>query len=215
MTNQWPLLNNTATATQSGPVIEGPITEDQRDRAERMLHQALRDGRLTTWDFEERFTKAMNASRISQLHAAIGNIPAVSQAVVQVRQQYRDQFAQPARPVPSAIQVDTNGVAALTHLSGLFTWILGPALFYVGARPGSPMRREAAKAFNWQLLSGLLFITCAIVTSILGLGDLMVLGWLGWVALTIIGGVQAGRGNDWANPVNKITKLNVLPTDGR
>ena len=80
MTNdsQWPLLNNSRPADRyqapSAPAPDAPVSEVERDRAERLLHQAHREGRITTTDFEQRFTRAMNATRADQLYAAIQNI---------------------------------------------------------------------------------------------------------------------------------------------
>ena len=79
MTNdpQWPLLNNSQPTDRyqapSASAPNAPVSEVERDRAERLLHQAHREGRITTTDFEQRFTRAMNATRADQLYAAIQN----------------------------------------------------------------------------------------------------------------------------------------------
>lgn len=219
--DQWPLLNNDRPSAQSAaeqPAPDGPINEMQRGDAERQLHQAFRDGRITTTDFEERFTKAMNATQLGQLRAALENIPApVQQAMVSVHQQYRSHTGQqrPGQWTPAIPQQNESGAAMLTHLSGLISWIIGPAIIYGSSRPGSVVRREAAKAFNFQLLSSILFIVGAVIFGTFGLGGLVALMWFGWFGLTIAGGVMAGRGDDWTNPLNSWVKVNPLPTDGR
>lgn len=117
--------------------------------------------------------------------------------------------------VPPTGQSSSNGIAVLAHISGMFTWIVGPAVFYAIARPGSLVRKEAAKAFNYQLVAGLLFVAASIVFGVLNLGGAVALLWLGWFGLTIVGAAKAGSGQDWTNPVNKYTKFAPMPVDGR
>ena len=56
MTNdpQWPLLNNSQPTDRyqapSASAPNAPVSEVERDRAERLLHQAHREGRITTTD---------------------------------------------------------------------------------------------------------------------------------------------------------------------
>lgn len=212
MTNtpQWPLLNNVQSAPMPAP--DAPITEMQRDGAERLLHQAHRDGRITTTDFERRFTEAMNAARSGQLAGAIANIPApVTQAVVQVHNQYRSYQQQQAVALPE----QANQTAMWAHLSGLISGPVGPGLFYMTARQGSVVRKQAAKAFNFQIAALIVMVVTGIVFSILGLGTLANIVWAAWLALTVIGGVRAKRGEAWNNPIHNYIKVQPLPTDGR
>ncbi|MGB3956269.1 MAG: DUF1707 and DUF4870 domain-containing protein [Brooklawnia sp.] len=201
-----------------GQAPDAPVSEPDRDRAERLLHQAHREGRITTTDFEERFTRAMNATRAGQLYSAIQNIPApVSQAMVRVGEQYqRARSGQPQQGwTPAIRQADTERNAALTHLSGMFTWIFGPLVIHSVSRPGSVLRREAAKAFNYQLAAGGIFLAASMVFGILGLGSLTGLVWLSWLGLTIMSAVKAGNGHDWTNPLTRVTKVNLLDPTGR
>ncbi len=214
MTNspQWPLLNNAQTA--QAPAPDSPITEMQRDHAERLLHQAHRNGQITTPDFERRFTQAMNASRSGQLAGAIANIPApVTQALVQVHNQYRGYQRQQASAM--ALPEQANQTAMWAHLSGLISGPVGPGLFYLTARQGSVVRKQAAKAFNFQVAALIVLIVAGIVLSMLGLGTLGNILWAGWLALTVIGGVKANRGEAWENPLHNYVKVTPLPTDGR
>ncbi|NLI85641.1 MAG: DUF1707 and DUF4870 domain-containing protein [Propionibacterium sp.] len=217
--DQWPLLNNNEpTASATGPQItpDDPINETQRGDAERILHQAYRDGRISATDFEARFTRAMNAQRLGQLYTAIENIPApVKQSLVAVNQQYRAYTGQRPNVGVPVIPGSDSGVAMLAHLSGLVTWIIGPAIIYGSSRPGTVLRREAAKAFNYQLVAAGVFIAGAIVFGVVGAGGLVTFLWLGWLGLTIAGAVKAARGEDWVNPLSKAVKIRPLPTDGR
>ncbi|MGI5950835.1 MAG: DUF4870 domain-containing protein [Brooklawnia sp.] len=219
MTNapQWPLLNNTrpAPADQHG---DAKATESQRDQVERLLHQALREGRIGATDFERRFTQAMNAARASQLRAAVADMPApITKAVVAVqgyRQPTTNQHRVTVPATPTQAQAEAR-VAALAHASALFTWIVGPALFFATARPGGFVRIQAAKAFNFQLTAGILTIGATIVLAILGLGSLAGLLTLAWLGLTIANAVQAGKGVDWDNPLARRINIEAMPTDGR
>lgn len=225
MTNypQWPLVNNSPQGMDnqppSGQSPDSPVSETERDRAERLLHQALREGRITVADFEERFTRAMNAGRTGQLYSAIQNIPApISQAMVRTGEQYQ-RARSGQRPAagwtPAIPQSDTQRGAALTHLSGMLTWIFGPLIVHSASRPGSVLRREAAKAFNYQLVAGGVFLAASMVFGILGLGSLIGLVWLGWLGLTIAGAVKAGNGENWTNPLTRLTKVAPFDPTGR
>lgn len=215
MTNtpQWPLLNNNV-QTAPMPTPDAPITEMQRDGAERLLHQAHRDGRITTVDFERRFTEAMNAARSGQLASAIANIPApVSQAMVQVHNQYRGYQQAQANAIVRPEQA--NQTAMWAHLSALISGPVGPGLFYLTVRPGSVVRKHAAMAFNFQLVALIAFVVAGTILGIVGLGALMNILWAGWLALTVIGGIRAKRDEHWENPLQSFIKFNPLPTDGR
>ena len=79
--------------------------------------------------------------------------------------------------------------------------------------PGTYARREAAKSFNFQLISSIAFVLVAILG---GITNLDIFGWLipfmglGWLILTIVGGAKALQGEDWKNPVKNVIKLEVL-----
>ena len=106
-----------------------------------------------------------------------------------------------------------RGAAGFAHLSVFFLWLLGPLLVFGLSSPGSYARREAAKAFNFQLLSFLLLIATGIVSSIFpgdGFDPVFGLMALGWFVLTIVGGAKALQGESWRNPVTRALKLQVL-----
>lgn len=213
---QWPLLNQSSTATASAETPDAKLTEPERDRAERFLHAALRDGRLNASDFEARFTAVMNAKRLAQVHTAISGIAPVGQALARVQDRFSAPGQQPgAARVPSLPSI-SSGAGAFAHFSGLFSWIIGPAVIYAASPQGSIARREAAKAFNYQLVAGFAFLAVAIVLGgILNLGGFVPLAWLGWLGLTIFGGVRAAAGEDWQNPLTRLVRVQALPTDGR
>ena len=212
---QWPLVNQSQNQTKSNS--EPRVNEAERDRAERFLHQALRDGRLSVSDFEARFTAVMNAKRLTQLRDAVSDVAPIGEALLKVQDRFSGKEL--ARPATTANQLATNagtGTAALAHFSGLFSWIVVPAIIYGSAPRNSLTRREAAKAFNFQLVAGFGFMTVAIVLGgILGFGAPVALAWLAWLGRTVFGGIKAATGEDWQNPLNRFTRINALPTDGR
>ena len=79
--------------------------------------------------------------------------------------------------------------------------------------PDTYARKEAAKSFNFQLISSIAFVLVAILG---GITNLDIFGWLlpfmglGWFILTIVGGAKALQGDDWRNPVKNVIKLEVL-----
>jgi uncharacterized Tic20 family protein len=114
---------------------------------------------------------------------------------------------------PETMQQAGRGAAALAHFSSLFCWLLGPALIFAVSRPGSYPRQEAAKAFNFQLITSTAFILAAILGGITNLdifGFLMAIIFLAWLVLTIVGGAKALQGENWRNPVNYVVKLEAL-----
>ena len=111
------------------------------------------------------------------------------------------------------VKITGRGVAAVAHFSVFFLWLFGPGLVYALSTPQTYARREAAKSFNFQLISSIAFVLVAILG---GITNLDIFGWLlpfmglGWFILTIVGGAKALQGDDWRNPVKSVVKLEVL-----
>ena len=114
---------------------------------------------------------------------------------------------------PEVRQQAGRGAAGFAHFSVFLLWLLGPLMVFGLSAPGSYARREAAKAFNFQLLSFLLLAGGAVITAILpGDGFNSILGLMGvaWFVLTIVGGAKALQGDDWRNPATRALKMRVL-----
>ena len=114
---------------------------------------------------------------------------------------------------PETRQQAGRGVAGFAHFSFFFMWLFGPGLVYALSSPGTYARREAAKAFNFQLISTVAFFSLIIIGGITNsdlIGGLLGLLALGWFILTIVGGAKALQGEDWRNPVKSVVKLEVL-----
>lgn len=207
------------------PSLRTPVTPEQRERAEQWLQEAYADGRLTEAEFDSRIGRVLSAGTRRELNDAFyGLVPPQGQQPYQAgRQPYQHPYQQPypQRPLGVYQQAYTpapadqsTAMGALAHFAGLFTWILGPGLVYALSSPGSRTRREAAKAFNFQLIAGIAGIAAAVLSSVAPwhiLDFLVPLLWVGWLVLTVVGGAKAAQGADWRNPVKAVVKLDVLP----
>jgi uncharacterized Tic20 family protein len=195
--------------TYEHPSLKMYVTPEQRDRAESWLKEAYADGRLSEVEFDSRIGKVLAAETRKDLNDAFYGL-------VQVPTPSRALGVHPAyQPLvrPETRQQAGRGVAGFAHFSVFFLWLLGPGLVFALSSPGTYPRREAAKAFNFQLISFIVLIVTGIVGGITGL-DLF--EWLvpfmilGWFILTIIGGAKALQGDNWRNPVKSVLKLEVL-----
>lgn len=191
------------------PTLQMSVTPEQRERAVSWLQQAYAEDRIGESELDWRLGQVLEATSrrdLNQAFLGLVSVPIASQAV----------GLHPAyQPLvrPEVRQQAGRGAAGFAHLSVFFVWLLGPLLVFALSAPGSYARREAAKAFNFQLLSFLLLAGSAIITSILpGDGFSSILGLMGvaWFVLTIVGGAKALQGEDWRNPATRALKLHVL-----
>ena len=175
------------------PSLTTTVTPEQRDRAVTWLQQAYAEDRIGESELDWRLGRVLEATDRRGLNEAfygIVSVPLASQAV----------GLHPAyQPLvrPEVRQQVGRGAAGFAHLSVFFLWLLGPLLVFGLSAPGTYARREAAKAFNFQLLSFFLLIAAGIVSVILpgdGFDPIMGLMALGWFVLTIVGGAQALQG---------------------
>ncbi len=196
------------------PSLRQPVTEEQRTRAENWLQEAYADGRISEPEFDRRIGQVITANSRRDLNEAFFGL-------VQVAPSSQALGVHPAyRPLirPETRTQAGRGVAAIAHFSSFFVWILGPLLVFALSTPGSYPRREAAKAFNFQLIAGVAGIGTSILAAIT---DFSIFGWLlglmfiGWMVLTIVGGAKALQGDDWKNPVKHIIKAEPLSENER
>jgi uncharacterized membrane protein len=197
------------TAMYEHPSLKMHVTSEQRDRAEDWLKEAYADGRISESEFDTRIGQVLSADNRKELNEAfygLVHVPSPSQAVGVhpayqpfIRPETRDQAG--------------RGVGAFAHFASLPFWLVGPALVYALSSPGTYARREAAKAFNFTLVTFLGLVASGILGAITNL-DLfnMISGiiFVGWVVLTIVGGAKAAHGESWKNPVKQVVKLEVL-----
>ena len=196
-------------ATFEHPSLRLPVTDEQRDRAEHWLQEAYADGRITSEEFDHRIGQILGATTRKDLNEAfygLVQVPSSSQALG-LHPAYRPMVR------PETKQQAGRGVAGVAHFSALLTSIFGPLLVFALSPQGSYSRKEAAKAFNFQLVALVSWIGLMVVGSITGLGifDFLIgLAFLGWVVLTVVSGAKALQGDDWTNPVKKVVKIEAL-----
>jgi uncharacterized Tic20 family protein len=217
MTSQFPQYSEyvpTSPAAQAPrppmhPSLGLAVTPEQRDRAERFLAEAYADGRLNEFEFDARMDQVLGAQTRKDLNQAfygLVDVPSTSRAL----------GLHPAYH-PSLVNQNRDGragraAAAIAHLSPFVSWIFGPLFVYLVAGKGTFAKHEAAKAFNFQIISTVAFVLGGILTGIFdgAMGPLMGLLGVAWFVLTLIHGVKAAQGEDWQNPVRKVVKWELL-----
>ncbi|MET0692927.1 MAG: DUF1707 and DUF4870 domain-containing protein [Propionibacteriaceae bacterium] len=192
------------------PSLKMYVTPEQRDRAEQWLQEAYADRRITEDEFDRRIGQVISSTTRKELNEAfygLVTVPMPSQALG-VHPAYQPMIR------PETRQQAGRGAAGFAHFSVFFLWILGPGLVYALASTGSYAKREAAKAFNFQVISAISFATVGILSGITSF-DLfewmLPLMALLWFVLTIVGGAKALQGENWRNPVKSVLKLEILP----
>lgn len=204
------------TAAYEHPTLKMAVTDEQRDRAAGWLQEAYGDGRISKEDFDLRIGTVLSADNRRDLNSAfygLVSVPMASQAVG-LHPAYQ------TSPFSAATTAKVGrGGAALAHFSALLTWIFGPLLVYLASSRGSYARREAAKAFNFQIVAMLTLIVGGVLSATLLPssidGILFPIIWLGWLLGTIVGGAKAAAGENWVNPAKKVIRLDILPENER
>ena len=191
------------------PSLTTSVTPEQRERAVSWLQQAYAEDRLGESELDRRLGQVLEATNRRELNQAFYGVVAVPLAhqAVGLHPAYQPLVR------PEVRQQAGRGAAGFAHLSVFLLWLLGPLLVFGLSAPGTYARREAAKAFNFQLLSFLLLIVGVIVQAVLsrgGFDPVLGLMGLGWFVLTIVGSAKALQGEDWRNPVSRALRLQVL-----
>lgn len=174
----------------------------ERERAENFLQESFAQGRITEEEFESRIDRVLNARTRGDLNGAFTDL-------VPITAQYLGSHPAYRKPTPARGSADVpgaKGIAGIAHALPFISWIFGPALIYAVSAPGTYARREAAKSFNWTLISSLSFLVLAVASGALPFIPSMLVGfaWVAWVVLTVIGAVKAFGGEDWRNPLMRI-----------
>lgn len=189
------------------------VSATDRQQAEQRLRAAHQQRRLGADEFEARLSAVIMAERLPELTAAVeGPAP---QTAGNSWQGYRT--SEPASGTvvsPRAPGVHgTTTLAVVAHLSPLLTWLFGPLVIWAVSPEGSTARREAAKAFNWQLVASAIGLAASMIGWILPGDDNPVsrIWMVIWLVLTVLGAVAAAKGRDFSNPVRRLVKWEVLP----
>ena len=194
-------------ASASG-FLDAAITEDQRTRTEDFLKGAYVHGRMGSDEFNRRIDLALRARTRRELNASLAGFSragVASRAVDQLG-------AYPSVVVPQVVRTRASrGAAAAAHWSGAFSWILGPAAVYALSKPHSYPRREAAKAFNTQIVMAIISGVVIGLSVGFGLGWIPFALWSGLALVTIVvSGLHAIDGQERQNPVHRVLPLRIL-----
>lgn len=168
------------------------VTEAQRNRGIDYLQQAYADGRLTGYEFDQRVGIVLGARTRAEMNVAFQGLARIPSG----------RGATPFVPRSSASTgVGARAGAGLAHLSATVSGPVGPAIAYGLTARGGYARREAAKAFNFQVVTLVIAVAAKVLLGGPVLGMVMALGTLGWLVLTLTGTARAFAGEDWGNPV--------------
>lgn len=192
------------------PTLQSYVTPQQRDRAECWLQEAYADGRVTKDEFDGRIGQVLSSTTRQELNQAFAGLVSVpmSSQTIGLHPAYQPLVR------PQLRQQAGRGAAGFAHLSFFFLWFFGPGLVFALSPVGSYARREAAKAFNFQLVSAISLAVVVLLGALTGsdaIGWMFALMLLSWFVLTVVGGAKALQGQDWRNPARTVLRLQVLP----
>ena len=183
----------------TGHTFSNPVTDEQRDRAIAHLQAAYANGTLNESEFERRLDAAFGArDRVELNRTLLGLARIAPQAFLPAR---------PGQPAPA-----DNAAAGLTHLAGLFTGPIVPAVVRAVATPGSRTSVEAGRALSFQVTALVIGLVSFVVGGlILESGGLMFLAWALWFFGTITAGVRAFNGKSSLGVFERFTLIKQQP----
>lgn len=179
------------------------VSDQERNVAVSAIQSAYAEGRLDESNLERRLDLALNARTRLELNQSLEGL---------VRPRPQTPFAAPTMPLVhrdlagTALQrTHVDGpVAGLTHLSALPFGPFGPGAVWLFSGQDTAVRREAAKALNFQVIAWVIGAVLGIAAGIFNLGFLAGTWGVAWFVLTVVSGVKAWQGDDWENPVTSI-----------
>ncbi len=177
------------------PFLDGPVSDQQRDRAVDYLQQAYATGALDPDAFDKRLGTALTTSSRVELNACLRGIP---RSVPVAPPLAAAPVARPEAPH----QVQDVG-AGLTHLSGLFTAFVGPAVVKAVATPGGRAWLEASRALAFQLTMLIVGALAMVSAVVLDAGLALFAAWMTWFVGTILLSVRAFNGRNSTERVEK------------
>lgn len=177
------------------------VRPEDRDRAERQVTEAYAEARINEFEFDARMEQVLSARTRVELNGALHGLA-------------------PSRPMQLPAMMPRLGqgadtrsgklAASLAHFSALGTSMFGPLFFFMIAGQGTYAKRQAARAFNFQLIAFLGATGAGIIAGVLDIGFLIPIVTVAWFVLTLIGGVKASQGEEWTNPVSKVIRWRPL-----
>jgi hypothetical protein len=183
-------------ASHEHPSLVLAVTPADRQAAVERLRVAYDQGALTASDYDRRAGMAAMAQSRRDLNTAFLGLVDVT----------------PADLRRSMTPESGRGLAVAAHLSGWVFFLVGPLFCYAVAPSGSYARREAAKAVNLGVLT-LIGLAIAMVVMMVNThvgGPLAFLIFGCWWLTSLVGAIQAAKGNDWDHPLKRWLPLEVV-----
>lgn len=189
------------------------VSDQERNTAVTAIQAAYAEGRLDEPNLERRLDLALNARTRLELNQSLEGL---------VRPRPHAPFSAPSMPLvhagiaSNALQRHSDGPASgLTHLSALPFGPFGPGAVWLFSGQGTAVKREAAKALNFQVIAWVVGAVLGIAAGILNMGLLAGIWGIAWFVLTVVSGVKAWKGEDWDNPVTAIVDKRLVDEGGR
>ncbi|MDZ7731018.1 MAG: DUF4870 domain-containing protein [Natrialbaceae archaeon] len=96
--------------------------------------------------------------------------------------------------------MDSHTLAALTHILGLTTWLIGP-LVVLMVTENEFVAANARRAIDWQLMMTVyLIVSALLILLIIGIVMLALLGVLNLI-FCVVAAVKATEGETWRYPL--------------
>lgn len=182
------------------------VSDQQRDRAVNHLQSCYANGMLDEMEFDRRLDSALGARDRAELNRSLRGLARIAPVAVPFPSA---PIRRPGQPTPVE-----NLAGGFTHLSGLFTWVLGPAVVKAVAAPGSRIWWEASRALSFQLTLGLVGITTFGLAMVLGVGGPMFLAMMGWFMGTVVTSVRAFSGKSGTGYLEPFLLMREKPRPG-
>lgn len=184
------------------------VSDEDRNAAVTTIQAAYAEGRLDEPNLERRLDLALNARTRLELDQALDGL---------ARPRPQIPFSAPAMPLvhqtltSSALRRHADGPASgLTHLSALPFGPFGPGAVWLFAGQGTAVKREAAKALNFQVIAWVIGAVLGVTAFVLNTGFFAGIWGLAWFVLTVASGVKAWQGEDWENPVTHVVGKRIV-----
>lgn len=183
------------------------VDDAQRDRAVDYLQQAYACGAIEEELFEARLGDALAATTRAELNASLRGIAREAAPLLGRR-------APTAQP--PALKRAENVAAGFTHLAGLVTIFVGPAVVKATANPGSRLWWEAGRAMSYQLTSMLIGVPAIVTAIITGSGGWVVFGaYMFYLVLTLVFAARAFNGENSTGMIGRILPFKPVKPDQR
>lgn len=97
---------------------------------------------------------------------------------------------------------DERVLSAVSHVSGLFGWIVGPLIIYLFSKDDF-VRENAGQAFSWQI-NVTMYLVVSFILSSLGLGPIMVAIFVVFnIWFCLVASLKSFAGKSWEYPMSR------------